>query len=378
MAVTLVPATTEESLIAAKGNAPKFFKEVSDLTFRKRLWLGMIQKYGRVEYNASSFACVWNVEKSQPDVQQAPDGGDLDFQEHDAEEQLTLDVRGYRATDMLTEKKMEMNKGATQITNYYRAKSARLAKSVQQKLYGELYVDGYTAANADRFHGIESFTGDDAATVAADKIARPADTYGGKSTAPGAEGTWSSDLSTSPNAVVATDWPYGTGSAEYDYLSPLLVNTSSTAWPSASAAWVDNAEDVLRFARITQSSRGAMDANEGIPFMHMLATDLYEQFLSYYSAKLRMYVPHAEATNLGFGNTMNFEGDMVHYESDTPVGTGYGIAPSQMDMFCLFSQLIKANGPDWSKSKASYLYYARTYGNLRFQPKFFTKYKAYA
>jgi hypothetical protein len=115
-----------------------------------------------------------------------------------------------------------------------------------------------------------------------------------------------------------------------------------------------------------------------MPYMHMLSTDLYTDFLTFYSSRQRQIVPHSEADNLGFSNTMNFEGDMVHYESETPVGVGYGMAPSQMDMFCLFPQLIKVSGPDWSNIKAAYLYYARTWGNLRFQPKYFSRYASYA
>jgi hypothetical protein len=380
MAVNLIPATTEESVLAAKGNAPKFFKTVSDLTFRRRLWLKMLQMHGRIQYNADSFACVWNVEKSQPEVSQAPDGGDLDFQEHDAEDQLTIPVRGYRATDMLTEKKREMNKGPTAITNYYKEKSARLAKSVMHKLYGELYIDGEASGNLDRFHGIQSFMGDDGATVAGDKIARPSQTYAGQSTATGAEGTWDDTLGAGnqPNTTISTDWPIGKGSAEYDWLSPLLVNWGSSAWASESAKWIDNAEDVLRFARVMQTNRGAKEDNQSVPFMHMLSSDLFVDFQTYYAARTRLDIPHADSVKLGFGNLMNFEGDIVHYESDTPPGVGYGICSNQMDMFILKDKLISSEGPEWDITKMAYLYLAWTYGNLRFQPKFFSRYASYA
>lgn len=379
--VALVPASSEEHLAVVKATAPKYFKGVSDLTFRRRLWMAMLQRYGMIEANANSFSCTWTVEAMQPEVRQYGDSGDLDFNEHDALQQLTTNVRGYTATDRMTVKQRLMNSGATQIDDQYKNKSKRLAKRIRQVLCGELYVDGGASGNTNRLEGIKTFGGDDGNTVAGDKIAAPSDTYGGKSTALGsAGGSWTSDLETDdfPNATLANDWPFGQGDSEYDYVSPLLVNWSSTSWPSGSAKWVDNCEDVMRFARITQTSRGAKGDDQRVPFMHMLSPNLYGDFLTFYSARNRQAVPHPEAANLGFGDTMNFEGDMVHYEYDTPANEGFGISPVMMELFHLGDQLINSIGPEWAITKMGYLFLAFVFGNGRYQPKFFSFYKNYA
>lgn len=376
----IVPSSVDEHLAVVKATAPKYFKGVSDLTFRRRLWLAMIQKYGRVEYNASSHSCVWTVEYSQPIVRQYGDSGDLEFNQHDALQQMTVDVRGYTATDRFTLKQKLMNSGPEVISNEYKAKSMRLSKRMRQTLCRELYIDGNASNNGNRLMGIETFMGDDGNTVVGDKVAKPSDTYAGLSTAPGTYGgNWSTDLATSPNATLATDWPYGRGDSEYDYLSPLLLNYGSTSWPSQSSGWSNNCAQVMRFSRITQTSRGAMDENGSSPYMHMLAADLYNDFLEYYEAKNRIIVPHKASDDLGFGShTMNFEGDAVHHEFDATPGVGYGIVPSMMEMFVMHGQLIESIGPEWATEKLGYLYLCYMFGNLRFQPKFFAKYKNYA
>ncbi len=377
----VVPTSVDEYIGLVKATAPKYFKKASDLTFRRRLWLQMLLKHGMVEYNASSHSCTWPVEYSQPELKQYGDSGDLEFNEHDALQQLTVDVRGYTATDRLTLKQKLMNMGGEQIDDLYRNKSKRLLKRVRQGLCAELYVDGNAANNGNRLMGIETFMADDGNTVAADRVANPSDSYAGQTVALGAAGgggSWSSDLGTSPNATIGTDWPLGKGTTEYDYIAPLLANISSSSWAGNSTAWIDNCEEILRYVQIAQILRGAFDDDSTVPFLHMLSGNLYNDFLNFYSTRNRQAVPHAEAANLGFHNTMNLDGSMVHYEFDVTADVGYGICPNQMELFVMHEQLIVPVGPEWQMTKMGYLYLAYIFGNLRFQPKFFAKYKKYA
>lgn len=376
---TLTPSTSNEAALLTKATAPKFYKKAADLTWRSRLWLAMLYKYGVIEFNATSFSVTWNAEVKQPDVQQYGDAGAISFSEHDALQQFTTDVRGYIATDRLSIKKELMNRGATQLDNLKANKPIRLVKALKNTLSGELYIDGNASGNSNRFHGIKSFTG--AGSVAAgDKIAMPSDTYAGLSTALGTlGGTWSSDLASAdrPNATLANDWPFGHGSSQYDPVSPLLVNTSSTGWGTGSTKWIDNCEEAMRFARIVQTARGARGEDQRTPFMHMLSSDLYAGFLSHWAPKARLDVPHPEAARLGFTDTMNFEGDMVHYEYDTPASEGYGISPSMMEMFILGPELY-TELEEFQMTTLGTNFAVYTFGNLRYQTKFFTAYDNYA
>jgi hypothetical protein len=275
-----------------------------------------------------------------------------------------------------------MNSGSTQITDEYREKTKRLLKRINQVLCGELYIDGYAANNTNRLCGVNSFLGDNGSTVAADRLAVPSDTYAGKSTALDALGVGgysaNAPAARQYNTALANDFPLGQGPAEYDYLSPLLVNYTSTAWKSGQASWLDNCEEVLRFTRIAQTHRGAMAEDESAPFVHMLGSDLYFDFLTFYSARNRQIVPHKAADNLGFGDTMNFEGAMVHHEYDCPASEGYGIVPTMIELFHVGDNLFHAEGPEWSIERMAYLYLIYMFGNMRFQPRYFAKYAAYA
>lgn len=377
---TVLPTSSDEHAALVKAQAPLYFKMISDLTIRDRFWLSMFKRYGNIEYNAESYACVWAVEYSQPTVRQYADGGDIQFAQHDPLKQLSTDVRGYVSSDSISQKQKLMNTGGSRIDDMFKNKSKRIAKAMQHMLSGELYVDGLATGNENRLCGVETFLGDDGATVVGDKIARPDDTYAGLSTIPGNYGgSCTSSLSTSPNATLANDFPFGQMDSEYDFLTPLLVNIGSTSWLSGQSGWFDNCEEIMRFAKLTQANRGAMDENPRAPFCHLLAIDLYQDFLNYSATKQRIIVPHKEADDLGFSSrTVNFEGDAVHHDYDVTPGQGYGMAPGMSELFVMHDKLFMPEGPEKSLQRLGYLYLAYMFGNFRHQPKFFVKYKNYA
>ena len=186
-----------EHTIVVTNTAKKYLKGAADQTIRNRLWLSYLREQGRIKLGANGHDLNWNVKARQTTVR--ADG------EHDAFEQLTIDVRGYFAGDRLTDKKKVMNRGDLAIVDLYGTKMDDLMKSLRDKFHAELYIDGNATGNEDRLLGIESFCGDDGATVAADIIANPSDTYAGKSTAlANLGGNWSTGIGTSPNATAAT------------------------------------------------------------------------------------------------------------------------------------------------------------------------------
>jgi len=366
---------TTEALHVVNATAKTYLKGASDLTIRNRLLLALIQKQGNIEYNATGFDNTWNLEYAQPVVRQYGDQEDLEFSEHDAYKQATLDWRGYSATDRLTKKQNLMNKGSSQIVDLYGTKTKLLTKSLRQKFNGELYIDGNAANNGNRIHGLESFLAN-STTVAADLIAKPGDTYAGLSTAVAAfGGTWTSARSISPNASIATDWPYGTGDSEYDFFSPKLVNWSSTSLPSGETTWLLNCSSVLRY---TLTWCLHITGEENIPYCFFLNTEMFAQFKEYMEAKQRILVEHKSAQDLGFANVLSFEGAMVKQEYDCPVNTGYGISPEHMELSSLQGQLFVPEGPRWDMKSKSYLYALDFFGNCRFQPKYFAKLKNFA
>lgn len=365
-----------EGIIAVKNTAPKYLKGAADQTIRSRFWLAYLREQGRIKLgDKGGLSTYWNVQAREPEIRDNGDAGQQVFSEHDAYEQLSIDVRGYVGTDRLTLKKKLMNTEPLAIVNLYGTKMENLVKSLTNRFGSELYCDGYATGNGNRLCGIESFMGS-STTVSADILAKPSDTYGGKSTALGAlGGSWSTGLTTKPNANVATDWPYGSGDSQYDYIAPKLCNYSSTNWPSGDTTWRANCAAILRRARTWCRSTGGDDK---APMLHILSGSLYDDFEDYMETKTRAMVPHPQAVDMGFPDTLNYSGAMVRHEFDCPAGTGYGINVSEMLLFSIHDELFYSYGPEWDTQSLSDLFLIGFFGNMRFNPKHFAKYAAYA
>ncbi len=363
-----------EALSVVNTTARKYFSGAADLTIRRRLFLRLLAQHGRIAYNENGDAVYWNVQHSQPPVQAHGASGEYSFDEHDLYRQLTVDVRGYVATDKMDEKNRLMNKGNVAIIKRYGRIIPNLKQSLDDNFHGELYIDGYGTGNGNRLHGLQSFLGE-GTVVAADLVAQPSDTYGGHSTALANEGgSWSSDLSTSPNAAVDTDWPDGKGDAEYDFMSPVLVNTTSTNWGSTTN-WEDNCGKILRRTTTWLTKNGGQT---GRPTLYMMGGNKFNGFQDYHETKFRNIIPHPEARDLGFPDTLNQDGVMVKYEFDVPATEVYGINIHQMELCSWDSVLFGVRGPTYDIKSDATLFKAGFFGNARYQPKYFALLKEYA
>lgn len=361
--------------------APKYLSGAADNTIRKRLILSLLKNKGRIRFGENSYECNWDVEFKEQPVEAYGDGGTLNFSRHDLYRQMNVDWRGYKATDLMTEKERLMNDGALAIVRRYDKIMPKLMRSLNNKFCAELFIDGYGAGNENRLHGLESFMGH-SAVAAGDRVAEPSDTYAGLSTAVGNQGgTWSTGLAAAvrPNATVATDWPDGNGDPEYDFLSPKLINYSANdgddPWGGNSTKWEDNCERVLRQTTIWLS-HGA--GEEGRPDLYLLAGDLFYGYANKQSSKQRIVIPHKGAQDLGFQDVLNQEGVMIQSDFDVPAGTGYGLNVDQMELASLDSVLFASRGPEYDIKTDSWLFMVGFFGNARYNPKYFAKLNAYA
>jgi len=356
-----------EALTVVNTTARKYFAGAADLTVRRRLFLRLLSEAGRISFNENGESCYWNVEFSQPPVQSHGASGEYSFDEHDLYRQLNVDVRGYVATDKMDFKNTLMNKGNVAIINRYKRIMPNLKKSLDDHFHGELYIDGYATGNGNRLHGLQSFLG--YGTVAAgDIVAVPSDTYGTRSTALASEsGQWSTDLGTKPNSTIGTDWPDGKGDSDYDYLSPIIVNSSSTAW-GATTNWEDNCGKILRRTTTWLTKNGGKD---GRPTCYMMGNNKFNGFQDYHEAKFRNIIPHPEARDLGFPDTLNQDGVMVKYEFDVPATEVYAINVHQMELASWDDVLFGTRGPYYDIKSDAYLFKAGFFGNARYQPKYF-------
>jgi len=364
-----------EALSLVNVTAKRYMAGAADLTLRRRLLLALLAKNDRIRYGESGFDCNWNVQFSEPPVQPHGSSGEYEFNAQDLYRQLVIDWRGYVATDKMDYKDELMNRGSLAIIDRYARIIPNLKSSLENKFGGEFYINGNLAANSSRLHGMLTFAV--AGTVAAgDVIAVPAATYGGKSTAPQDQGgSWSANLTTKPNATLATDWPDGNGTTEYDYLAPVLINTSSTNWGTGSTIWEDNCGRILRRASTWLTKNAGQD---GKPTVYVCAADIFNGYQNYQEAKFRNIIPHPEGRDLGFPDTLSQDGVMVKYEFDVAAGEFWGVNVFQMEMASLDDVMWGVRGPTYDIKSDSTLFKAGFFGNMRYQPKYFCHGKARA
>lgn len=347
---------------------PKYMKGASDLTLRSRLLLALFKRKGRIEYNQSSYECRWQAEFSQPPMLAHGDGGVVDFSNHDAFRQRTLDWRGYIMTDSISMKQKEMNKGESALINLFQTKQNRITKSLRANFNAELFKSGSTAGREQCIHGLETFFGS-GTTVAADRVAKPDGAYAGFDTDLANQGgTWSANLSTFPNASVAKDWPDGQGDTEFDWNSPKLLNWSSNNWGTGAQTWEANCWRVISQAITWLTLTGGED---GMPDICLLAPNLFQGYKNHEEAIRRISIPHKVANDLGFaGNTLNQDGCAIQTEFDCPVNTGYMLNVGQQTLSSLMQELFWMEGPDKDpRSGWSHLWGSGFYGNAKWEPK---------
>jgi len=361
---------------AVNVTAPKYLKGASDNTIRGRFFLKMLEQKGRFEFNQNSFICNWDVEFAHAPVESYGDAGLITFNRNDLYRQLNIDWRGYIATDMMYMKESLINQGDVAIVDRYGRIVPNLTKGITNRFGQELFTDG--SLSTTRIHGLETFMGA-GACGAADRVAVPAGAYGGRSTALAAEGgSWSTTLGVGnfPNATIATDWPDGNSSTpEYDFMSPKLVNITSTGWGTGSTKWEDNCERVLNQTTIWLTRTTGV---EGRPTMYLMSGDLFYGYRNKVQALRRVIVPHREAEDLGFPDVLNVDGVAIQTDFDVPSGSFYGINVYQMQVASMNPELFFTKGPDYSPKDLGWLFLVGFFGNCRYSPKYFAKGKAYA
>ena len=349
--------------------APVYMREVSDQTIRQRFLLAKLQKAGRIVLNMDGFELNWNVRYRRHPVIPYGDDGTLDYSRQNLMKQATLDWRGYKTTDKITYMEQLQTKGSSVIVNRAAEMISNMAESITTEIGKEIYTDGNATGNQSRLCGTATFTG--AGTVAAgDRVAMTDDSYANIDTDLAGEGTWSTDMTTKPNSTLATDWPFGSGSEEYDFWSPKLVNASSTNWGTGATTWAANCEVVLRNTNKWLTVGGG-DANK--PQIALLNSEWMVDFMNKMSSKQRILVQHKEAQDLGFNDVLNFDGMAVQSDFDVPSQAAHVFNIEQMALMSLADELIHSRGPFDDPTKDALLFNVGVFGNLMFNPKYFAR-----
>lgn len=360
-----------------------YSKELENLTIRNRLLLAMLQKRGRINLSVDwSYELKYPVDYKDAPVSSFGHGGGITYTPNDYTKLATLDLRGYSSPDMMHLKEQELlGNSSARFVDRYKRIIPKLLKGVQQKIGLEFYIDGSASGNQDRFSGVETMMGVNVTATTGtdvdDIIALPDGAYNGFDTDLGTAGDWSTALGSGnyPNDAVASDWPEGTGDPEYDYWTPKLVNWSSTSWPSgANNSWFDTGPYVLRrTAQWLLQTAGV----EGNSLVALLSGAMMTDFKNSQEAKLRSLAQHPEARDLGFAGILEYDGMMLKTEYGVPADTGYILNLDEIELGITGKKLISTKGPMFDPDSAAYKWFAYTFGNFKFVPKYCAKLKNY-
>lgn len=353
------------------ANRPKYEKGFADQTTRRRFRLAMLRRRNRIMLNGSGTSCIRKVKYTEPTVQQYSNAQQIDFGNHNFLKEIQIPWASYVVTDSIPLLQEMLNTGSEKLVDEVSAKEKNLRDAMDRTFNAEFYKDGSASGRENAIYGFETFLSYSTCT-AADRIARPNDTYGLTSLSTvlaNYGGTWSSDLPSAdrPNATLANDFPNGNGTADYDFNSPLFLNYASTAWNSSqSTSFVDNCWDVITQGILWQSARTGMDMG-----LVTLGQDLFFQYKQALKALRRIQLPHSEASQLGLGNrTANHDGTAIHWDFDCPSGVGYIESVDDTKLTAVGGKLFHMKGPDtdprsmWSKLMA-YLFYGAVDWNPR-------------
>jgi len=343
-------------------------EEIASL--RKYKLFAAIEGSGQIRTNMSGRGFDWELQYRN----HTPSGNNGEtprtFARQNLWKRAELEFRGAQASDAIYKKEMLENRSAQALVNVAGKMASRLLTSMEQYLAKEWIVDGYAAGNELRFHGIESFmgnngtinvaTGAQRTANAADPFCYPTDTYAGLSTVLGAYG----------GSQQTGVWPNGYADPEYDYFSPVQVNFTSSYF--GSTTWKDNCVKAVREA-IHQTRRN--DSKEDQVDMVLLDRRLFIDFLNTLDSKERVIVSRTNGLrSYGFTDVFELDGVEISSENSVPANTGYGLSVGNIELLCMEGQLLNSEGPFYDEITQQFRYVVSTLGNLKFKsPRNFFK-----
>lgn len=352
------------------ASIPKYIREQEVNILRERILLAMMESKGRISFNNTGTKYNWRVKYKRNVLTPYADGDVLSFARVNRHRQAELpNDRGYVAPEMMGHVDTRQNAGMEAIINLWDEKTNDILEDLRENFCDQLYIDGNATGNSRKIHGVESFFGA-AATALSPGFVQPDDSYADNSTAPGTYGgSWSNGT-----------YPVGSGDAQYDFWSPILVDYTSPvtgAYTSSTRTWPNTCTEAMRrmltYTRRQKSKTGMLD-------LMLLETELYRQYKDSLETFKQIPVLQGDALamrNLGFTDVISFDGITISTEFGMPNGVGYGFNTMKMELKSLNESLFRTIGPVYNEETDSYRWSASFLGNLVCNPRFFGKLAAY-
>jgi len=354
----------------------QYVKGFVDETVRRYLWLAMMERRGNLRMGVdASYESEYRVKWKQGTPESFEYGSTATFEPQLRLKTASMTWRGVKHTDtMHLDEYTKLANSAHNLVNRYNRIVPELFGEVRKYFSDEMYTDG--GSDTSKMEGLETVLADDGNTVVADLIANPDDSYHGIDTDLAQGGTWTANLGTPPNATHAYDWPEGSGDSQWDFWSPLLINTTSTSWDGTNNTWEDNC--IRALSRMGLWMMTNADVGQG-SLLTLLTPKSFAELRESMRAAHYSLVPMPEATELGFPNTLQFEGQTITSQYGVPSGiNGYSIDMDEAELLFVTPNMVESKGPTYDDKDMAYLFTAYSMGNFKWRPKRLAKLDDYA
>lgn len=342
----------------------EFIRKVEINILRNRKLLAMMQKKGRFSFGHSGESMQWPVQFAQVPLTGYADMDVITFSRQDLHKNAVLPWRGYALQNALSKKEKLMNSGTEAIVKLYSGMTERMMTDFKAQFGEQYYVDGTTAANAKKMHGIESFMGTGGSASVATGYASPSQTFAGLATdLANYAGTWTGS------------WPDGTGDPSYDFWAPIVILYGSTTW-TGTGTWASDCLTVMRAGILASQRNSYMDGQMDTIF---LERSLYRQALEKMAANERIIVDRGQKSalvELGFRDVFNLDGVDVTWEYGVPANVGYGLNFEMVETRSLQDALIDNDGPDYDVASKTWRFSLDSFLNTIWNPRGHLKFQS--
>lgn len=351
------------SNIVLTSTLDNFIEGEMENIMRNRPFLAMIKAQGAITFKEGGDELNWLVRFKRATMTPIGDNGAVTFQQITKRKKATLPVRAYVVTQALNKMTKVKNKGKAARIKLLATMAEELTDDIGDQFAEELYIDGNASGNELKWHGLNSAMGQNGTSVA--YVGTNDDTYAGIDTDLGAYGgTWSGT------------WPAGSGSSQYDFWTPLLVDYTDAGWQASTDTWANTCVEAIRFAIIHTRRNGTkLD-------MIMLTNEMYRQLLENLDDKEQINVNRGEnnaLVKLGFGDTVQIDGVPITSEYGVPDTQGFGVTIAKGKHLRLHSwqnQLFQME-KDFDIESFTDRFAVDCYGNMRFNPRQQVKFDNY-
>lgn len=339
-------ASWQGSLIATLN---KYIRGKINSYERRSVLYMMLKKNGRIVTGAPSAGenTVWNIQFRLPTTNVYEDMAFRNPARQNLNKQASLPWGLYDCPSALSKFDLLKNKGEAQMTDLLAQLAESNLKSMEQKISNHMYQSN---SGTNQIAGFNTWGGSAGATLS-NGVFNPSLTYAGLNTALGAYGG---------AAPTGGTWPDGvTENPEYDFHSPLLVSSTSTAFGNT-ATWAANCLQILRKTKIWSDNKGA--DNRG-PSTAVMSAAYFNDLKAQLETKDQAIITnqHPDMVKFGYPN-ISVEGMDITHEYWTPASSVFGInwdvlelRSLQDDVFHVDEKLYNDADKSWKLGADAYI-----------------------